>query len=50
VSLDGRLIAYQPPNGRKTMFVARLGERGGRVYEVGKLLPRRYSNLPNTED
>jgi Tol biopolymer transport system component len=44
LSPDGRLLAYQQTNYRKGLVVARPGERG-RVWELGELLPKRYSAL-----
>jgi Tol biopolymer transport system component len=44
LSPDGRLIAYQQTNYRRSLVVTKPGERG-RVWELGKLLPKRYSSL-----
>jgi hypothetical protein len=50
VSPDGRLIAYQPPNGRKTMVVARLGERGGECTRSASSCRGGIRTCGNTED
>jgi dipeptidyl aminopeptidase/acylaminoacyl peptidase len=50
LSPDGRLIAYPhwSPS-RQALVVARPGDESGQVYEVGRLLPERYSRWMLTE-